>query len=238
MGAGAFVPFGRAFQAQFSRTGAAFSGIAAVNYFIQVSAFSTDQHIQRVALVLGQEIAGEEVKIFMAVGACLLFHPEKVFHMGLVGTAFQAAGAIQAADLFFQGLHQAGGGCAVRLQVQMFNLPVDDPPGHWVDVVPQHVAPHPIGFDQRGSAPHERVGNGDPLEVVGGEKRILQRPVTVFSEEQPPEQGPGPPGKPFVHGDDWPVVLLDLLFTQGQGRDERYVKVGFYGHEEVFLSWY
>jgi hypothetical protein len=34
----------------------------------------------------------------------------------------------------------------------------------------------------------------------------------------------------------WTVVLLDLLFTQGQGGDEEYVEVFFYGHEGLLLN--
>lgn len=150
--------------------------------------------------------------------------------MRLAGTALQAAGAVQAADLLFQGLHQAGGGSAVCHQVQMLDLAVDDPPGHGVDVVAQHVAPDPVGLDQRRAAPHEGVGDVDPLEVVGREEGLLERPVAEFGEEQSPEQGPRPTGEPLVHGDDRPIVLLDLFFAQGQGGDEGDVEVGFYGH--------
>jgi hypothetical protein len=236
MGAGTLVSFGRPFQAQFSRTGTAFSGISAVFYLVQIAAGRADQHIQRVALVLGEQVTGEEVKIFVAVRAFLLLDPEEVFHVGLVGSALEAGGAVQVADLLLKCLHQLGCGFSVFLQVQVFDLAVDDPPRHGVDVVAQHVAPHPISLDQRGSAPHEGVCDGDSLEVIGGEKCFFKRPVAVFGEDQSPEQGSRTAGEPLVHGDDWPVVLLDLFFTQGQGGDEGDVEVLFYGHgREGFL---
>ena len=237
MGAGALVPFGRAFQAQFSRTGTAFSGIAAVNYFIQVAAGCTDQYIQRVALVLGQKITGKKIKIFMAMWAFLLLDPEEVFHMGLAGTALEAGGAVQIADLLLQCLHQLSCGFSVLLQVQIFDFAVDNPPGHGVDVKAQHVAPHPVGLDQRGPATHEGVGDGDALEVVGGEKGFFKRPVAVFGEDQPAEQGSRTAGEPLVYGDDWPVILLDLFFTQGQRGDEGDVEVFFYGHGGYFSTY-
>jgi len=204
-----------------------------IRHLVQVAAGVTDQHVQRVALVLSQEIAGEEVERFAATAAIVLLHPEEIFDMCLIGAALEASGAVESADLLLHGRHQPGGGSAIGGQVQVFDLPVNDPPCHGVDVISQHVAPDPVGLDERGSAPHERIGNGDPLEVVSREERLLERPVAVLGEEQPPEQGPRPTCEPLVHGDDRPVVLLDLFFPQGQGGDERDVEVRFYGHGDL-----
>jgi hypothetical protein len=42
-----------------------------------------------------------------------------------------------------------------------------------------------------------------------------------FCEKETAEKCAGPPCKPLVNANDWPVVLLDLLFTQGKlcGKD-------------------
>lgn len=230
VGADTTVSLCRPIRAQFRRAGGASAGMLAVSHLVQVAAGVADHHVQRVAFVLGQQVAGEKVEPFPAVAALVLFHPEEVFHVGMVGAALVAGGAVEWADLLFQRLHQAGSGSAVRPKVQVLNLPVNDPPRHGVDVVPQHITPHPVGLDEGRAATHEGVGDGEPIEVISGEEGLLERLVAVFGEEQPPEQGPRPPGEPLVHGDDRPVVLLDLFFTQGQGGDEGDVEVGFYGH--------
>lgn len=117
----------------------------------------------------------------------------------------------------------------------MFDLPADDPVGHGVDVEAGNVAPHPVRLDQRGAAPHERVGDGDPFQVVGAVECLPERLVAVFGEQQTAKQCPRSPGKPLVHGDDRPVVLLDLLFPQGQVGDEGDVEVFFYGHGGSYM---
>ena len=38
-----------------------------------------------------------------------------------------------------------------------------------------------------------------------------------------------------MDGDDWAVVLLDLLFPQGEGGNEGDVEMFFYGHGEVIV---
>ena len=155
--------------------------------------------------------------------------------MRLAGTTLEAGGAVQIADLLLQRLHQLSCGFSVLLQVQIFDFPVYDPPGHGVDVVPQHVAPHPVGLNQRGPPTHEGVGDGDALEVVGGKEGLLKRTVAVFGEDQATEQGSRSAGEPLVYGDDGPVVLLDLFFLQGQGGDEGDVEVFFYGHGSLLF---
>ena len=58
---------------------------------------------------------------------------------------------------------------------------------------------------------------------------------TVFRKYKAAEQRPGPSGKPLVDGDDRAVVLLDLLFPQGEGGNKGDVEMFFYGHGEVIV---
>ncbi len=115
-------------------------------------------------------------------------------------------------------------------QVELFDLLPDDPVGHGIDVVADDVAADPVGFDQRGAASHEGVGDPEPRQVIGPIKGINEGRISEFGEEQAPEQGPRPPGKPLVNGDKRPVVLLDLLLPQSQTGNKRDVEILFNGH--------
>ncbi len=99
VGAGAVTALGGSIRAQGRRAGGAGAGMFAVHDLVQVAAGCADQHVQRVALVLGQQVAGEKVEILVAMSAVVLFYPKEIFDMGLVGVAFQASGSVQVADL-------------------------------------------------------------------------------------------------------------------------------------------
>ncbi len=67
---------------------------------------------------------------------------------------------------------------------------------------------------------HERIEDGKAGKVIGGIEHVPERLVYEFGKNQPAKQRPRPPRKPLVHGDNRPVVLLNLLLTQSKGGDE------------------
>src|SRR5438045_1430818 len=49
--------------------------------------------------------------------------------------------------------------------------------------------------------------------------------IDELREQQRPEERSRPPREPFMHGDDRPVILLNLLLAQSQPGDERNIKM-------------
>ena len=80
---------------------------------VQVAAGRADDHIFRMPLIFGQEVAGKQIDFMTAMAAGLLFDPEKILDVGLRGAAFQALRAVEGADL----LLQAAGKVLRRLSV-------------------------------------------------------------------------------------------------------------------------
>jgi len=200
---------------------------------VQIAAGSADENIFRMPPVFGEKVTGKQVEFAPAAAAGLLFHPEEILDVRLLGAAFQTAGTVEWPDAFLQVMGELFRRGAIFGQVQVLDLPVHDPVCHRVDVVTGHVAAKTVRLDKRRAATHERIGDRDPLQVVRGVERLSKRHVAVFGENESAEQRAGPTGEPFVHGDDRAVVLLDLFFSQGKGSDEGDVEVFFYGHGKI-----
>ena len=118
----------------------------------------------------------------------------------------------------------------------MFDLLLDDPIGHGVDVEPGDITAEPVGLYEWSAAAHEWIGDLDPLQTVCLVKGLPQGLVEKFGKQQASEQRPGSSGKPFVDGDNRPVVLLNLLFTQGEVGYEGDFKIFFYHNQETFMA--
>ena len=69
-----------------------------------------------------------------------------------------------------------------------------------------------------------------PGKSFAVKEALREGPVAEFSEREAAKQRAGPPGEPFVDGDDWTVVLLNLLLAAGHLRDQGDVEEGFDGH--------
>ena len=109
----------------------------------------------------------------------------------------------------------------------MFDFLAHDPGRHGIDVEAEHVAADAVRLEQRRAAAHEGIGTRLARKIVGAEKDVAQRAVAEFRQGQTAKQRAGPAGKPFMHGDDRPVILLNLFFLQGQGGDEREYQSAF-----------
>ena len=72
--------------------------------------------------------------------------------------------------------------------------------------------------------------DGQPLEVIGGIEGLPEGSVAELGKKEPAKERARSAGEPFVDGDDGSVVLLDLLFPQGKGGDERDVESFSDGH--------
>jgi hypothetical protein len=145
--------------------------------------------------------------------------------MSLFRSALEAAGTIEPANFIIQGLNQTLTGGTIGIQVEVLYFLLYDPVGHRVDIVADNITTKTIGFKQWRATPHEGIGYAEPLEVVGTVKGFFQGSFYEFGEQQAAEEGSRPAGKPFVNGNDGPVVLLDLFLPQGQIGYEGYIKI-------------
>lgn len=118
----------------------------------------------------------------------------------------------------------------------MFDFLLDDPIGHGVDVESDNITAEPVGLYEWSAAAHEWIGNLDPFQTVCLIKGLMQGPIAKFGKQQAAEQRSGSSSKPLVDCDNWPVVLLNLLFMQSQVRYERDVEFLFYHRQEPFMA--
>ena len=116
-------------------------------------------------------------------------------------------------------------GGTIGIQVKMLDFLLYDPVGHRVDIVADNIATETIGFKEGRATAHEGIGYAEPLKMMGTVKRFLQRSFCELGEQQAAEEGSGPAGKPFVNGNDGPVVLLNLFLPQCQIGYEGYIKI-------------
>jgi hypothetical protein len=190
LGAGAPIPSGRSCKDKPATAGLACTRLLSLFNAVQIAAGGADEHVLRVPPVFGQEIAGKHVDFMAAMAAGLFLDPKEILDMGLRGTAFQASGAVEGADLLFQTEYKPFCRFSIALQIEVLDLAVHDPVGHRIDVVARHVAPDAVGFDERRTTAHEGIGNGDPFQVVGGVENFPERLVTEFGKEKPSKQRP------------------------------------------------
>ena len=188
---------------------------------VQLAAARADKHVFRVAGILGEQVAGEQWDALAAGPAVDLLDPQEVFYRHVLVAVERAIRAVEGVELGLQAVQQLCRGGPVGRQVKMLDLLADDPGGHRIYVAAEHVAPEAVGLDQRRPSPHEGVRDALVGEIVRAEEKVLNGSAAEFREGERAEQGARPAGKPFVNGDDRPVVLLNLLFAQRELRDER-----------------
>ena len=99
----------------------------------------------------------------------------------------------------------------------MLDLLPHDPVRHGIDVIADNVASETVRLKERRAAAHERIEDGKAGEIVGRIEYIAKRFIAEFRKDQPTKKRPRSPCEPLMDRDDGPVVLLNLLFTQGQG---------------------
>ena len=78
--------------------------------------------------------------------------------------------------------------------------------------------------------PHEGIADRDPLEVVGAIEGFPEGSIAELGKEKTSKQRARSAGKPFVDGNNGPIILLDLLFPQSKGGYERNIESFFDGH--------
>src|SRR5690606_29530656 len=119
----------------------------------------------------------------------------------------------------------------------MLNRPRDDPPRHRVDIPSNDVAPEPVRLDERAPAAHKGVGNPDPFQVGGPEEGVRKRAIDKLRQQQGAKERARPTSEPFMNVNPGSVVLLNLLFPQGELRDKRDVKAPLYGHFQLSFGY-
>ena len=145
--------------------------------------------------------------------------------MSLFRSALEAACTIEPANFILQVSDQMLTGDTIGIEVKMLDFLLYDPVGHRVDIVADNIATETIGFEEGRATTHEGIGYAEPLKMVCTVKRFFQRGFCKLGEQQAAKEGSGPAGKPFVNGNDGPVVLLDLFLPQGQIGYEGYIKI-------------
>ena len=86
------------------------------------------------------------------------------------------------------------------------------------------------GFDQGRTAAHEGIGHLAAREVIRGKVSVGKRGIPEFGKGQRAKKRSRPSRKPFVHGDDGPVVLLNLLLLERHAGDQGDVESLFDAH--------
>lgn len=188
----------------------------AVLRFGQHAAEGADKNIVGVAAVFCQEVTGEEVEPGAAMVAVPLLNPEEVFCMGVGGAALQAGRPVEVAYTVFKLTCNVGCGYSVGIEIEMFDFSANNPVGHGIDVETDDVTSKSICFHEGSAAPHERIGDCDAVELVGCVECVGEWLFNEFGEDQPPEESSRTAGEPLVDGNDWTVVLLNLLLAKSK----------------------
>ena len=120
----------------------------------------------------------------------------------------------------------------------MFDFLLNDPVGHRVDVESDNITAEPVGLNEWSAAAHEGIGDLDPFQAVCLVKGLAQSLIEKFGKLQAAKQGSGSSSKPLVNRNNWPVVLLNLLFTQSKVCYERDVEILFYHTQAPSMAGY
>ena len=103
----------------------------------------------------------------------------------------------------------------------------DDPERHRIRVRTQDAESKAVSLVNRGATPHERVCYHSS-HLVFTPKTSLQWLRTVeFRKKKAAEHSTGTAGEPLMYADDGAIVLLYLLFSEGEPRRERWLEVLF-----------
>ena len=86
--------------------------------------------------------------------------------MGIDGAASQTCRAVQVPDITLQFAAKCSRRFTIRIQIEVLDFLSHNPVGHGVDVTADNVATDPVCLHERCSAPHERVGDTKPFEIV------------------------------------------------------------------------
>ena len=217
-------------------TGHAGPGPLAIVDLVEVAACRADQDILRVAPVLGQQIAREQIDGRPAGFAVEHLDPEKGLHGHVRIAVARAGGPVVPIDLGAKRVDERTGGPLVDRQVDMFDLLADNPGRHRVDVESIHVASDAVRLKERRSPSHERIGNPQSRKVVRSEELILQAALTELREQEATKQGSGTASEPLVNADDRAIVLLDLLLAERHRRYQRDLELPLDAHQSIPLS--
>ena len=188
--------------------------------------------MQRMPGVLGHQVSWEEIDFPPTRAARLRFDPQKVLYRSVLA-ALSALRLELMTNVPSQVLDQLMCGCTVCLGVELLQLSSNNPPRHRVDVPSYHISTEAVRLDERCASAHEGVRHPLPVELMRKEVALRQLLVHEFGEHQSTKERTRATCKPFVDRDYWPVVLLDSLFTQSKGSNERDIKSLFYTHCSV-----
>jgi hypothetical protein len=109
----------------------------------------------------------------------------------------------------------------------MFDFFSNNPIRHRIDVITNDITADSVCFQERRAPSHEWVSDDLSTKVLRLVKGLSKRTRPKFRKQKSTEKSPRPPCEPFVYRNNWPVVLLYLLFAEGYTCNERYVKVTF-----------
>ena len=206
------------------------SRIGRVRDFVEIAACRTDEDAPRVSPIRRKQIPWKQIDRLFAGRTVDRLYPEERLYGYLCVAVARAGRTIVLPDLVVQRLDEGSCGPFIPRQVEMLDLLANDPGRHRIDVKSLHVATETVRFDQRGSAAHKRISDSTTREVVGGKERVLQRALPELGKDQTTKQRARTPREPFVNADDRAIILLDLLFPEGQSGDHRNVEVSLDTH--------
>lgn len=193
-----------------------------------MTAFGAHKDIFGVPDIFRHKVTGEKIERFAAMTAFCGLHPEKIFNVRFRVAANFAASAVKVPQFTSQSLSERIGRRAIILKIQGFHLLTHNPVGHRIDIAAPDVCPHAVCLKQRGATPHEGIGNSFSSKITRLVKGFFQREVGKFGEHEGTEQSTRPSGKPFMHGNNRTVILLNLLLPPSKVCHKSYVVTVFY----------
>jgi hypothetical protein len=102
---------------------------------------------------------------------------------------------------------------SICIYIKMLDFFTHNPGSHRIDVKAGDIASDPIGFNEGCAAAHKGISHFAVRKIVACKVQVGKRRVAEFGKCQCPEQAAGTACKPFMDGDDRPVVLLYLFLT-------------------------
>ena len=165
--------------------------MARISNLVEIAAGRAYQDIRRMPGILRQHVARKQIEAFPARRARPRLHPQEILDVGILPARDGASRFVEVSDFFREMIEQLLRLLRISLQIDRVDFFAHDPCRHRVDIRPDDVAPDSVGFKQRRTAAHERIGNRHALEAVGAIVRlfnglVVQTPTAAARETTSP----------------------------------------------------
>ncbi len=193
----------------------------------QLTTAPADKHVRRVPDVFGDQEVRKQVGIHVTVSAVSRLNPHEILRSSFITPATQTSSAVEMADLLLQVGAELFRRLLVCRHIQLQQFLPHDPPRHGVHIRTSHSTTNAVRLHHRRAATHEGIKDPHLRHLLALIECLVDWLLSKLGQDQRAKERPWSPGKPFVHGNDGTVVLLDLFFPQSQSRHKRHFKMAF-----------